>query len=331
MQARNRPAQNTPIWIGRSCVRSESASVHAITPSAAASIARKMSRLYQPRAVEAEDEGQQIERQRHDPQQRHRRDVLRDVVGHREQQHRARRGERAPEDLARRASAARSIAPEATACEGDASCARAPPTSGHLQARRTRRPRRARRRARSRPTIPTPACGWRPRARAGTDSRGARAATRGSTARTGDRGCGPGSAAQTTPAPAGSSSTAGNTAGRSCRRAGPGSATTGFSVPAGFQNAPGMIGSATRLTTSSATCSLTCVRAARAGAPRNRRTRSPSSSVVWKKTRQRRPDRRRAAEPGQDLLRDDGLHQEQQERASEDRQGKERHRGEEGA
>ena len=37
-------------------------------------------------AVEAEDERQQVQRQRHDPQQRHRRDVLRDVVGHGEQQ-----------------------------------------------------------------------------------------------------------------------------------------------------------------------------------------------------------------------------------------------------
>ena len=48
-------------------------------------------------AVEAQDEGEQVERERHDPQQRHGGDVLRDVVGHREQQQRARRGERAPQ------------------------------------------------------------------------------------------------------------------------------------------------------------------------------------------------------------------------------------------
>ena len=51
-------------------------------------------------AVEAEDEGEEIDRERHDPQQRHGGDVLRDVVGHREEQERARGGERAPECLA---------------------------------------------------------------------------------------------------------------------------------------------------------------------------------------------------------------------------------------
>ena len=48
MQARNSPTQNTPTWICSSCAREGSASVHAITPSAAVSIARITSRLYQP-------------------------------------------------------------------------------------------------------------------------------------------------------------------------------------------------------------------------------------------------------------------------------------------
>ena len=52
-------------------------------------------------AVEAEDEREEIDRERRDPQQRHGGDVLRDVVGHREQQQRPGGGQRAPQHLAR--------------------------------------------------------------------------------------------------------------------------------------------------------------------------------------------------------------------------------------
>ncbi len=51
-------------------------------------------------AVEAEDEREQVDRERRDPEQWHGGDVLRDVVGHREQQQRPGRGQHAPEDLA---------------------------------------------------------------------------------------------------------------------------------------------------------------------------------------------------------------------------------------
>ena len=49
-------------------------------------------------ALEGDDEAREVEGQRREPEQRHRGDVLRQVVGHREQQHRARRGEREPQD-----------------------------------------------------------------------------------------------------------------------------------------------------------------------------------------------------------------------------------------
>ena len=67
-------------------------------------------------------------------------------------------------------------------------------------------------------------------------------------------------------------------------------------------------------------------RAARAGARSSRRTRSPASSARLEEHEARRPHRGRAAEPRQDLLRDDRLDQEQQERAGEDREGGEEHR-----
>ena len=51
-------------------------------------------------AVEAQDEGDQVDRQRHDPQQRHRGDVLGDVAGDRQQQDAAHRGKARPEQLA---------------------------------------------------------------------------------------------------------------------------------------------------------------------------------------------------------------------------------------
>ena len=190
MHAMNRPTQNTPIWISSSCVSfgvGERPRHHAerrgghrqedVAPVPA-------------RAVEAEDERQQVERQRHDPQQRHRRDVLRDVVRHREQQQRAGRGERAPEHLARDRRRRLDDAAHSQRRVAGADSGR----GRRAQAREARPRCRARRRARSRPTSPTPARASRSTARAGTDSRAARASTRGSTARTAGTGCDPGSA-----------------------------------------------------------------------------------------------------------------------------------------
>ena len=191
MHAMKRPTQNTPICISSSCVSRGSASVHAITPSAAAGIDRNSSRRYQRVAVEAQDEREQIERQRHDPQQRHRGDVLRDVVRHREQQQRAGRGERAPQQPAAPSvgggsSSRRSPSAAGAPCRHATSTRRAAGSSSAAAAQSTTnsgvgdRPAQ-RLRARRRPT-----------ARAGTDSRSAPASTRGSTARTADTDCGPG-------------------------------------------------------------------------------------------------------------------------------------------
>src|SRR5438445_715544 len=52
-------------------------------------------------SFEGEDEAQQVERKRRQPKQRHRCDVLRQVVGDREQQHRSGRRERQPEKVRR--------------------------------------------------------------------------------------------------------------------------------------------------------------------------------------------------------------------------------------
>ena len=107
--------------------------------------------------VEAEDEREQVERERHDPQQRHRRDVLRDVVRHREQQQRARwrractTGAAATASAAaRRRRCARRSAASAGRCVTTAGVARGAGCA-------SRPPRTARRTARSPPTSRSPA------------------------------------------------------------------------------------------------------------------------------------------------------------------------------
>ena len=103
MQATNRPdaVKRRRDRAGRS-----DGTYHAIAGSSTTSAATKSGRTYQRGWSKREDEGEQVERERQHPQERHARDVLRDVVGDREQQHRA-HGARAPATAAaRRARAA---------------------------------------------------------------------------------------------------------------------------------------------------------------------------------------------------------------------------------
>ena len=100
----------------------------------------------------------------------------------------------------------------------------------------------------------------------------------------------------------------------------------GVSAPVGFQWAPGMMGSTATEATSSSVWSLSCAARGepahdeiRVGVAREQRRLEEHEA--------RRPDGGRAAEPWQDLLRDDRLHQEQQERADEDGGGVEEHWG----
>ena len=51
------------------------------------------------RVIEAQDEGDQVQRQRHHPQERHAGDVLRDVIADGQQHHRAHRGQHQPHQL----------------------------------------------------------------------------------------------------------------------------------------------------------------------------------------------------------------------------------------
>ncbi len=69
--------------------------------------------------LEGDDEREQVQRERREPEQRHRGDVLREVVGHREQQHRTGGREREPQRRsARRAPAARLSCDSATRPRG---------------------------------------------------------------------------------------------------------------------------------------------------------------------------------------------------------------------
>ena len=234
MQARKSPPQNTPIWIASSCVSFESASVQRHDAKARRQHREKDLAPIPALAVEAEDEREQIDRERHDPEQRHGRDVLRDVVRHGEEQQRAGGREcRTTAPGARRSAAPRISRLPWIRVSRDAGDGRG---AGHAFERSTSPPRRKdRRRARSRPTSPTPACASVPTARTGTDSRRAPASTRGSTARTADTGSRRAAPARTRPGPAGSSSTAGSTASRSSRRAAPRISHDGLSAPVGFQ------------------------------------------------------------------------------------------------
>ena len=114
------------------------------------------------------------------------------------------------------------------------------------------------------------------------------------------------------------SSTAGSTAGRWSRRGAAGSAQIGSSSPRGFQPRRAMIGRQASDTHQQ--------RDVQQRLPRARPARVASVGVgvageqhALEEHEARRPDRGRAAEPRQDLLGDDRLDQEQQERRKEDR------------
>ena len=127
------------------------------------------------------------------------------------------------------------------------------------------------------------------------------------------------------PGPAGSSSTAGSTAGRWSPRAGRGSATTD-SRRRWASSGRRERSAAPRRTRRAAACAAYLARA-----------RQPVHDEVGVRVAREqrrleedeagRPDGGRSAEPRQDLLRDDRLHQEQQEGADEDGRGVEGHRG----
>jgi hypothetical protein len=82
----------------RSNWKRESTSSQPMPHSQASSTAQKISTRYR-RPFEGDDERQQVERERRQPEQRDRRDVLRHVVGHCQQQHRAGGREREPQQI----------------------------------------------------------------------------------------------------------------------------------------------------------------------------------------------------------------------------------------
>ena len=84
MQQTNNPAR----YIGITSLRSSESEYHAITGNAIATRARKNSTAVPSWMVEAENEGCEIDGQRHYPQKRQRGNVLADMVGHRKQQER---------------------------------------------------------------------------------------------------------------------------------------------------------------------------------------------------------------------------------------------------
>ena len=97
---------------------------------------RQQLALEQPRQLEGDDEREQVDGQRHHPQERHGRDVLRDLRRRRLQQCGRYRGEQEPDDLigaCRRDVCNRRRRPPASATS----------TSASALARRARRPRRA--------------------------------------------------------------------------------------------------------------------------------------------------------------------------------------------
>ena len=142
-------------------------------------------------AVEAEDEAHEIERQRHDPEQRDGRDVLRDVDW----------SPRAAAPSSSRPARTRAAAAEtgggravARLRPSDSAAGGIPSATARCARFSTRSTAHSPTKARSPRTSPTPASAWRPTARAGTDSPAAPASTQDSTARTADRDCVRGSA-----------------------------------------------------------------------------------------------------------------------------------------
>ena len=100
MQARKSPALNTPIWIIEIVGQIRIGERPRHHGQACRDHREKRLAPIPGLAVETEDECQQVDRQWRDPEQRHRGDVLRDMVGDAEQQQRAGCRQRAPQHLA---------------------------------------------------------------------------------------------------------------------------------------------------------------------------------------------------------------------------------------
>ena len=97
----------------------------------------------------------------------------------------------------------------------------------------------------------------------------------------------------------------------------------GSTSPAGFQVTPGTIGSARQATNSRAMCTTAWDRGGKA-ADRQVRVGIPAEQEELKDEHARRPDARRAAEPGENELPDQGLNLKQQKGGQENRERIER-------
>ena len=221
---------------------------YAISGTSTTSAPMNSQRTYQRGWSKARMNAHQVQRERQHPQERHAGDVLRHVVGDREQHHRAHRRQRQPFELGRRSgergARQRPSAPRAR--------------SRSAIARRWRR--RAARTPRTGTTSPSRARASRTPARTAPGSRAARAAKRSSTARRADTAPRCGSGARTRPAAAAWWSTAGSTADRSSPRAAAGCAPPAPRRRAASSRSTARIGRQQRCA-SSATCSIAWRRA----------------------------------------------------------------------
>ncbi len=178
------------------------------------------------------------------------------------------------------------------------------------------------RRRRSPTTIRAPAAAACCAARSARDSSAATAARPGSTARNSGTPARPTACALPMTAPAARWSRAGNTAGRWCRTAAPGCARLGLRCPSASSSRSPRSEETPGSRAAARTCSTACARMRRWRVTQSEYA-YPASSTTWKNTMQI-DHRGRAAEPRKNLLCDQWLDQEQQERAAEDGAGKQK-------